>query len=128
VNWGRVAIEAAVGAVSGPIGNGAGRLVGPVTGRIASAATRATVEGSIVGGVSSGVSRFLTNVFDSDPNTAATDGLLESCLFGAAVGGLTGRLTYGANAWVGQRARVYANVEIVDSRGSPLGEFDKIRR
>jgi hypothetical protein len=97
VDWGRVAVDTTVGAVTGPIGNGTGRLVGPLTGRIASAAVRATVQGSIVGATSSGASRFLTNLggrLFGNSTTSLIDGVLESCIFGAAIGGLTGRLDY----------------------------------
>lgn len=100
VDWGRVGVDTAIGAVSGPIGGGASRITSGLLGKGASPLVRAIAEGSSAGGVTSGIHRTLLNYWDNDPTTNGFDGTLEACVGGALIGSLTGRAQYTIQRWV----------------------------
>ncbi len=89
IDWGEVGRDAVIAAVTGPIGGAAGKGVGSIC---KAGPACATAVGATIGAVSSGADQVLNNSFDGDPCTNTMDGVVESTLFGAAAGAITGRL------------------------------------
>lgn len=101
VSWGTVARDATIGAASSFIGGTVGKGVGFVC---RTGPWCATAVGAAIGSAGSGTYRILGNLTDGNPNTAAMDGVLGACVFGGLIGAITGRVTYGVNSWLQQRA------------------------
>jgi RHS repeat-associated protein len=80
VDWGKVGVDAAIGALAGGLGAGTGAIVSQFGGKIATS----VVGGSVEGGVS-GVAMYSTG-----PGPHTVGGLLQSGSQGAAVGGIFG--------------------------------------
>lgn len=88
VDWGRVAVDGAVGAATGLIGGGAAAAAGRATAGMTSCLGRNVLTGAIQGGLDGGASGGITYLTSGQPVTV--QGLLSATAQGAGTGAVLG--------------------------------------